>query len=161
MATPITIPLSQKAAILEAHNAPYVVKTDHPVKKPSELATGECLIKMEYTGVCHSDLHIRNADWANKSKLPLIGGHEGIGRVVAIGAHSGSTVKIGDRVGVKWIGNVCGQCVMFIYVTMNICSQSYLYFRCEMCRKGHESCGFTNIPIYPIPSYPMLLSYLT
>jgi alcohol dehydrogenase, propanol-preferring len=115
MATPITIPLTQKAAILEAHNAPYVVKTDYPVKQPSELSPGECLIKLEYSGVCHSDLHIRNADWANKSKLPLIGGHEGIGRVVAIGAHSESTVKVGDRVGVKWIGNVCGQCVIFIF----------------------------------------------
>jgi len=127
MATPITIPLTQKAAILEAHNAPYVVRTDYPVKQPSELAPGECLIKLEYSGVCHSDLHIRNADWANKSKLPLIGGHEGIGRVVAIGPHSESAVKVGDRVGVKWIGNVCGQC--------------------EMCRKGHESSchiSFTN-----------------
>ena len=112
MATSLTIPLTQKAANLEAHNAPFVVKTDHPVKQPSELALGECLIKLEYSGVCHSDLHVRNADWARKSKLPLIGGHEGIGRVVAIGAHSGSTVKIGDRVGVKWIGNVCGQYVM-------------------------------------------------
>ena len=104
-----TIPLTQRAAILEAHNTPYVIKTDYPVKQPSELAPGECLIKLEYSGVCHSDLHVRNADWANKSKLPLIGGHEGIGRVVAIGEHSESTVKVGDRVGVKWIGKVCGQ----------------------------------------------------
>ena len=126
MVTPITIPLTQKAAILEAHNAPYVVKTDYPVKQPSELAPGECLIKLEYSGVCHSDLHIRNADWANKSKLPLIGGHEGIGRVVAIGAHSESTVKVGDRVGVKWIGNVCGQCVIFIQLA-NTCSERVLF----------------------------------
>ena len=138
MSTPITIPLTQKAAILEAHNAPYVVKTDYPVKQPSELAPGECLIKLEYSGVCHSDLHIRNADWANKSKLPLIGGHEGIGRVVAIGAHSGTTVKVGDRVGVKWIGSVCGQCVVFIHSTMNTCSEPYLYFRCEMCYRSEE-----------------------
>jgi propanol-preferring alcohol dehydrogenase len=129
MATPITIPLTQKAAILEAHSTPYVVKTDYPVKQPSELAAGECLIKLEYSGVCHSDLHIRNADWANKLKPPLIGGHEGIGRVVAIGAHSGSTVKIGDRVGVKWIGNVCAVC--HIHSTMDVCS--------------HQSCEFANI----------------
>jgi len=47
--------------------------------------------------------------------------------VAAIGTHSVSTVKVGDRVGVKWIGNVCGQC--------------------EMCRKGHDSSchmSFTN-----------------
>ena len=112
MAAPITIPLTQKAAILEDHNTPYIIKTDYPVKQPSELAAGECLIKLEYSGVCHSDLHICKGDWKNKSKLPLIGGHEGIGRVVAIGEHSGGTaVKVGDRVGIKWIGNVCGQYV--------------------------------------------------
>lgn len=116
-ATPI--PRTQKAAILEAYNTPYIVKTDYPVTQPTELAPGECLIKLEYSGVCHSDLHVRNADWTIKSKMPLIGGHEGIGRVVAVGEHSGDAVKVGDRVGVKWIGNVCGQC--------------------EMCRKGHES----------------------
>jgi hypothetical protein len=58
MATPITISLTQKAAILETHNAPYVVKTDYPVKQPSELAPGECLIKLKYSGVCHSDLDV-------------------------------------------------------------------------------------------------------
>ena len=48
----------------------------------------------------------------------------GIGWVVAIGAHCGSTVKVADRVGVKWIGNVCEQC--FIHSTLNICSESYI-----------------------------------
>jgi len=44
--------------------------------------------------------------------LTLVGGHEGIGRIVAIGNHShAGGVKIGDRVGVKWIGGVCGRCV--------------------------------------------------
>ncbi|KAJ3513849.1 hypothetical protein NLJ89_g2714 [Agrocybe chaxingu] len=113
------IPKTQRAAVLEDFTKPYTVKTDYPVKQPSELAPNECLIKLEYSGVCHSDLHIRNADWTNEIGLPLVGGHEGIGRVVAIGDHSGDAVKVGDRVGVKWIGKVCG--------------------RCEMCRKGHES----------------------
>ena len=109
MTSTTTIPLTQKAAVLEDPSKPYVIKTDHPVKQPSELAPGECLVKLEYSGVCHSDLHIRNAEWAVKSKLPLVGGHEGIGRVVAIGEHGGDTVKIGDRVGIKWIGKVCGR----------------------------------------------------
>ena len=68
-----------KAAILEAHNAIYVIKIDNPVKQPSELAARECFIKLEHT-CCEFGLHIRNVDWANKiSKFPLIGGHEGIG----------------------------------------------------------------------------------
>ena len=110
MQTPI--PLTQKAAVLEDYEKDIVIKTDHPVVQPSELKPNECLVKLEFSGVCHSDLHIRKADWARKSILPLVGGHEGIGRVVAIGDHShAGAVKIGDRVGVKWIGGVCGRCV--------------------------------------------------
>jgi propanol-preferring alcohol dehydrogenase len=109
--TAIDIPKTQKAAVLEDFASPYAIKTNHPVKQPSELAPGECLIKLEYTGVCHSDLHIRNADWPTKAKLPLVGGHEGIGRVVAVGEHSAGNVKVGDRVGMKWIANVCGKWV--------------------------------------------------
>ncbi|KAF4615528.1 hypothetical protein D9613_003506 [Agrocybe pediades] len=122
MATPnatVEIPKTQKAAVLEEFKQPYTIKTDHPVKQPSELAPGECLVKLEYSGVCHSDLHIRDNDWTRPSKLPLVGGHEGIGRVVAIGEHSNTPVKVGDRVGIKWIGKVCG--------------------KCEMCWKGHDS----------------------
>jgi len=116
MQTPI--PLTQKAAILEDYEKDIVIKTDHPVVQPSELKPNECLIKLEFSGVCHSDLHIRKADWSKKSILPLVGGHEGIGRVVAIGddSHAGG-VKIGDRVGVKWIGGVCGRCVQHLSVS--------------------------------------------
>lgn len=111
--TEYTIPRTQKAAVLTALGAPYILATTHPVKQPAELAPGECLVKLEYSGVCHSDLHIRNGDWAVKAVPPLVGGHEGVGRVVAIGAQSNShaSVKIGDRVGLKWIATVCGKCV--------------------------------------------------
>ncbi|KAG6811714.1 hypothetical protein H0H92_006171 [Tricholoma furcatifolium] len=120
---PIQIPETARAAVLSAHGEKYVIKNDYPVPQPASLRPGECLVKIEYTGVCHSDLHIQKGDWARKSILPLIGGHEAVGRVVAIGEHSDmgvGTVKVGDRVGVKWIANVC--------------------LMCENCRKGNDSC---------------------
>jgi len=111
MATNLTsIPLTAKAAVLSDIQQPYVVKDNHPVKQASELAPGECLVKLEYTGVCHSDLHIQRGDWEGsfESHLPLVGGHEGVGHIVAIGEHSREgPVKVGDRVGIKWIGEVC------------------------------------------------------
>ncbi|KAG5642920.1 hypothetical protein DXG03_001871 [Asterophora parasitica] len=104
----LEIPKTARAAVLTAHNTTYEVKSDHPVKQASELAPGECLIKVEYSGVCHSDLHVKKGDWSRKSVLPLVGGHEAVGRVVAIGEHSDArTIKVGDRVGVKWIADVC------------------------------------------------------
>ncbi|KAG6825685.1 hypothetical protein H0H87_008912, partial [Tephrocybe sp. NHM501043] len=96
----LTIPKTARAAVLTGHGEKYVIKDDYPVKQPGELQPGECLVKIEYTGVCHSDLHIQKGDWRKKSILPLIGGHEAVGRVMAIGEHSDAgTVKIGDRVG--------------------------------------------------------------
>ena len=71
-----TIPKTQKAAIVEATDAPLKVVDNHPVKQPEELAPGECLVELDCSGVCHTDLHARNNDWPLPAKLPLIGGHE-------------------------------------------------------------------------------------
>ncbi|TFK64155.1 GroES-like protein [Pluteus cervinus] len=114
------IPRTARAAVLKEIGGRYTIVEDHPVKQPDELAPGECLVKLEYSGVCHSDVHVKNGDWARQAPLPLVGGHEGVGTVVAIGKGTvNSEVKIGERVGVKWIAATC--------------------LRCEMCRKGHES----------------------
>ncbi|KAH9478404.1 Alcohol dehydrogenase 3 [Psilocybe cubensis] len=125
------IPTSQKVAIVASSGSPVQVK-DHPVKKPEELAPGECLLKMHCTGVCHTDLHAAMGDWPVKPMTPLIGGHEGVGTVIAIGKNTEkSPVKIGDRVGVKWIADSCRDC--------------------EQCRKGHEqNCENVKISGYTV-----------
>lgn len=53
-----------------------------------------------FSGVCHTDLHAMNGDWPLEIKLPLVGGHEGAGVVVARGALV-EDVQIGDHVGIK------------------------------------------------------------
>ncbi|KZT25766.1 GroES-like protein [Neolentinus lepideus HHB14362 ss-1] len=117
----IIIPKTQVAAVVPAPGAAVEIRREHPVRQPSELAPGECLVKLTYTGVCHTDLHAKQYDWPVKPKHPLVGGHEGVGIVVAIGEHtSQSPVKIGDRVGIKWLADSCLQC--------------------EQCRKGLEQC---------------------
>ena len=117
MSSTTEIPKTGRAAVLTNFGMPYELQ-DFPVKQPSELAIGECLIKMEYAGCCHSDLHVRDNDWGFPPKLPLIGGHEGIGRVIAIGEHTQTPVKVGDRVGLKWIALSCLKYVYdsFIFV---------------------------------------------
>jgi alcohol dehydrogenase, propanol-preferring len=111
------IPTTARAAVITALGSDYTLSTSHPVPQPSSLKPGECLVKMEYAGVCHTDLHVRKGDWPIKAPEGIVGGHEGIGRVVAIGEgtytsvgeHSG--VKVGDRVGLKWLAKVCGRYV--------------------------------------------------
>jgi propanol-preferring alcohol dehydrogenase len=99
-----SIPKYQKAAIVQKSGQHVQIHSNIPVKQPNELKPGECLIKMHCTGVCHTDLHAAMGDWPVPSKLPLIGGHEGVGEIVAIGENTThSPVKVGERVGVKWI----------------------------------------------------------
>lgn len=71
--------------------------TEIPVQKPGP---DEVLVNIKYSGVCHTDLHAVNGDWPLPTKLPLVGGHEGAGVVVARGDLV-TEVEIGDHAGVK------------------------------------------------------------
>jgi propanol-preferring alcohol dehydrogenase len=106
-----------KAAVLHELKKPMVVEeVERPV--PGE---GEVLIKVEASGVCHSDLHVADGDWKQFSsitKLPIIVGHEVAGKVVELGPGV-RELKVGDRVGVPWIYWTCGEC--------------------EFCREGNEN----------------------
>lgn len=71
--------------------------------------TGEVLVRIETSGLCHTDIHAAHGDWPVKPTLPLIPGHEGVGIVEEVGdgvAH----VAVGDRVALPWLGTACGYC---------------------------------------------------
>lgn len=68
-----------------------------PVQKPGP---DEVLVNIKYSGVCHTDLHAVNGDWPLATKLPLVGGHEGAGVIVAKGELV-QDVEVGDHAGVK------------------------------------------------------------
>ncbi|KAG8216668.1 chaperonin 10-like protein [Butyriboletus roseoflavus] len=106
-------PKKQVAAVVTGPNLRVLVRRDVPVTQPSELKPGQCLVKMICTGVCHMDLHISKRDWPLKVPMAtaLIGGHEGVGEVVAIADHTdASPVRLGQRVGIKWIAYCCRDC---------------------------------------------------
>lgn len=69
----------------------------------------EALVKVEYSGVCHTDLHAAHGDWPVKPTTPFIPGHEGAGTVVSVG-EGVTRVKVGDRVGNAWLASACGEC---------------------------------------------------
>jgi len=72
----------------------------------------EVLLRVHACGVCHSDLHIARGDlpgFKAGTRLPLIPGHEVVGRVVQCGADV-THLKVGDRVGVAWLHSACGEC---------------------------------------------------
>lgn len=77
-----------------------------PVPTP---APDQALVNIKYSGVCHTDLHAMNGDWPLPVKMPLVGGHEGVGTVVAKGELA-TSVQLGQTVGVKWINGTCLNC---------------------------------------------------
>lgn len=111
MPTTSTIPQTQKAAVTISYDEPVTFQSDYPVVQPSSLQPGQVLVKLSCTGICHSDLHIKRGEWVRRP-LPFVGGHEGVGVIVAVasGTKESEDVKMGSRVGVKWILNSCGRC---------------------------------------------------
>ncbi|KAK4702807.1 hypothetical protein P7C70_g3410, partial [Phenoliferia sp. Uapishka_3] len=103
----MSIPKTQTACVFTKHNGPIEVRTDHPVVQQKDLKPGEALVNIKYTGVCHTDLHALKGDWPAAPKLPLVGGHEGAGYIVAIGDNTTTNLKVGDAVGVKWLADSC------------------------------------------------------
>ncbi|MGB3895749.1 MAG: alcohol dehydrogenase AdhP [Mycolicibacter sinensis] len=70
---------------------------------------GQALVKLETTGVCHTDLHAAQGDWPVKPQPPFIPGHEGYGTVVALG-EGVDDLQVGDKVGNAWLWSACGEC---------------------------------------------------
>lgn len=75
----MAVPRFQTAAVVASNQASaseVVIKNDHPVPIPGD---GEILVKLEFSGVCHSDLHSIRGD---TPMLTDVAGHEGVGKVV-------------------------------------------------------------------------------
>lgn len=77
-----------------------------PIPEPG---VGEVRVKVEACGVCHTDLHAVDGDWPIKPALPFIPGHEVVGVVDKLGPQV-EGLKLGDRVGVPWLHDACGEC---------------------------------------------------
>lgn len=118
----MNIPHSMRAMVLETPRQSLRM-IEMPVPRPS---AEQLLIRVHACGVCRTDLHVFDGELAHP-KLPLILGHEIAGTVVGIGEQA-ANFRIGDRVGVPWLGSTCG--------------------RCRYCRKGQENLcdypGFTG-----------------
>jgi alcohol dehydrogenase, propanol-preferring len=80
---------------------------------------GEIRLAVEACGVCRTDLHVVDGE-LTRPKLPIVPGHEIVGRVEALGAGV-SGFAIGQRIGVPWLGWTCGHCPYCIAGRENLC----------------------------------------
>lgn len=101
----MTQPDTFTAAVVTGFGDPLVIsELDMPAP-----GHGQALVKLETSGVCHTDLHAAHGDWPVKPSPPFVPGHEGYGTVVAIG-EGVTELSVGDKVGNAWLWSACGHC---------------------------------------------------
>jgi propanol-preferring alcohol dehydrogenase len=94
-----------KAAVVHEFGRPLVIEdVAKPVPGP-----GQVLVRVETSGLCHTDIHAAHGDWPVKPAPPFIPGHEGVGIVERVGDRV-TRLHEGDRVAVPWLGWACGAC---------------------------------------------------
>ena len=104
-----------RAMMLGAPRAPLTLR-ERPLPAPGP---GEILISVAACGVCRTDLHVVDGELSDP-KLPLVPGHEIVGRVAALG-EGVSGFATGQRVGVPWLGRTCGVCAYCRGERENLC----------------------------------------
>jgi propanol-preferring alcohol dehydrogenase len=109
----MNLPDEMLAMVVAATGRPLELRR-LPVPRP---APHEVLLEVAACGVCRTDLHLIDGELP-EAPLPMIPGHEIVGRVVALG-DAVADLAIGERVGVPWLGWTCGEC--------------------RFCRKGREN----------------------
>lgn len=94
---------------VNAYAAPAAAKPLAPTTiERREVGPNDVLIKIEYAGICHSDIHTVRGDWGPQP-FPVVPGHEIVGTVTEIGADV-TKHHVGDRVGVGCMVKSCGEC---------------------------------------------------
>ena len=105
-----------KAAVVPSFAQPLEVR-DLPIPTPGR---GQVLVKMEASGLCHTDIHAARGDWPVKPTPPFIPGHEGVGIVTAVGEGVAAD-RVGQRVAIAWLGSACGSCEFCISGRETLC----------------------------------------
>ncbi len=90
-----------------------------PIPEPQK---GEVLVEVLACAVCRTDLHLIDGELADP-KLPVVPGHEIVGRVVALG-EGVDNHRIGDRIGIPWLGYTCGECHYCLSGRENLCDHA-------------------------------------
>ncbi|MGH3040200.1 MAG: zinc-dependent alcohol dehydrogenase family protein, partial [Gaiellaceae bacterium] len=101
--------------VLDSPGAP-LREAELPAPEPGP---GQVVVAVDACGVCRTDLHVVDGELPDP-KLPLVPGHQIVGRVVDGGERFGA----GDRVGVPWLGWTCGECRYCVSGRENLCDRA-------------------------------------
>ena len=106
-----------KAMVMRAVGRPLDLEA-----RPDPLpGRGEIRVRVEACAVCRTDLHVVDGDLA-QPRLPLIPGHEIVGIVDVVG-EGVTSLSVGRRVGIPWLGHTCGSCSYCLAAEENLCDR--------------------------------------
>jgi len=108
-----------RAMVLDKPRQPLQLRD---LEKPRP-ATGQLLVRIATCAVCRTDLHVVDGELPDP-KLPLIPGHQIVGFIEEIGEEVNSKFKVGDRVGIPWLGWTDGECVYCRSNRENLCDRA-------------------------------------
>jgi propanol-preferring alcohol dehydrogenase len=94
-----------RAAVV--HDFAEPLRVEDVQRRPLE--PGQIRVRIEATGLCHTDIHAAHGDWPVKPSPPFVPGHEGVGIVEELGPGV-VEVSLGERVALPWLGYACGTC---------------------------------------------------
>jgi propanol-preferring alcohol dehydrogenase len=106
-----------RAMVLDNPRTPLVLR-ERPTPVP---ANGDILVEIAACGVCRTDLHVVDGELPDP-KLPIVPGHEIVGRIAAIGTEVAG-LAVGERIGVPWLGFTCGVCPYCCEGRENLCDR--------------------------------------
>jgi alcohol dehydrogenase, propanol-preferring len=109
-----------RAMVLDKPQQPLQLRD---VEKPRP-AKGQLLVRIVTCAVCRTDLHVADGELSDP-KLPLILGHQIVGRVEEIGEGVNSNFQVGDRVGIPWLGWTDGECLYCRSNRENLCDRAH------------------------------------
>ncbi|SEL91212.1 alcohol dehydrogenase AdhP [Nonomuraea pusilla] len=105
-----------RAAVVTDFDKPLEIQ-EIPVPEPEP---HQVLVRIEASGLCHTDIHAAHGDWPVKPGLPFIPGHEGVGVVERVGSAVTGRV-VGERVAIPWLGRACGTCAYCVGGRETLC----------------------------------------
>ncbi len=146
----VRIPPKSKAAVIVEYNQPYQIR-EFPIPA---VEPGGILVKVEMAGICGTDVHQWHGNIGLKPRLPVIPGHEAVGRIVKIGEGrttdcAGAAIKTGDRI--MWPHVSCGKCYSCAIDNQpTLCEKRFSYGFSSAAAYPHLTGGFAEYE-YVVP----------
>src|SRR5215218_2583097 len=95
-----------KAAVVKSFDRPLEIE-ERPIPRAGRQPV---LVRIEASGLCHTDIHAARGEWPVKPSPPFVPGHEGVGIIERVGPGDVYGLEPGMRVALPWLGYACGVC---------------------------------------------------